>query len=114
MVDEFTKEALAMEVGRSITVNRIIDVIGRLVVTHGAREHLRIDNGPELLSWALRDWSQALEDREHPSLLGSEPWPGHLTVEHVELLVARPSARGLWTGKSDARARADEEFVGDR
>ena len=32
------------------------------------------------------DWSQALENGEHPSLLGSEPWPGHLTVEHVELL----------------------------
>jgi hypothetical protein len=32
------------------------------------------------------DWSQALEDREHPSLFGLEPWPGHLTVEYVELL----------------------------
>jgi hypothetical protein len=30
--------------------------------------------------------SQVLEDGEHPSLLGSEPWPGHLTVEHLELL----------------------------
>ncbi|MDR3648765.1 MAG: hypothetical protein P4L20_06710 [Acidimicrobiales bacterium] len=34
----------------------------------------------------ISDWSQALEDREHPSLLGSEPWPGHLSVEDVELL----------------------------
>ena len=34
----------------------------------------------------IPDWSQALEDREHPSLLGSEPWPRYLTVEHVELL----------------------------
>jgi hypothetical protein len=35
---------------------------------------------------AILDWSQALENGKHPSLLGSEPWPGHLTVEHVELL----------------------------
>jgi hypothetical protein len=34
----------------------------------------------------ISDWSQALKDREHPSLFGSEPWPGHLTVEDVELL----------------------------
>ena len=31
-------------------------------------------------------WPQALEDGEHPSLFGSEPWPGHLTVEDVEFL----------------------------
>ena len=31
------------------------------------------------------DWSQALENGKHPSLRGSEPWPGYLTVEHVEL-----------------------------
>src|ERR1039457_3748115 len=34
----------------------------------------------------IPDWSKALEDRQHPSLLGSEPRPGHLTVEYVELL----------------------------
>ena len=56
IVDEFTREALAMEVDRSITADRLIDVIERLVAVHGAPEHLRMDNGPELLSWALRDW----------------------------------------------------------
>lgn len=56
IVDEYTREALAMEVDRSITADRLIDVIERLVATHGAPEHLRMDNGPELLSWALRDW----------------------------------------------------------
>jgi hypothetical protein len=34
----------------------------------------------------IPDWPQALEDGEHPSLFGSEPWPGNLTVEYVELL----------------------------
>ena len=34
----------------------------------------------------IPDWPQTLEDGEHPSLLGSEPWPGYLTVEYVELL----------------------------
>jgi len=56
IVDEYTREALAMEVDRSITADKLIDVIEHLVVTHGPPEHLRMDNGPELLSWALRDW----------------------------------------------------------
>ena len=34
----------------------------------------------------IPDWSQALENGEHPSLFRSEPGPRHLTVEYVELL----------------------------
>ena len=34
----------------------------------------------------IPDWPQALEDGQHPSLFGSEPRPGDLTVEDVELL----------------------------
>jgi putative transposase len=56
VVAEYTREALAVEVDRSITADKLIDVIERLVVTNGAAEQLRMNNGPELLSWALRDW----------------------------------------------------------
>ena len=56
VVDEFTRESLAMEVDRSITADRLVEVLERLVALHGAPQHLRMDNGPELLSWALRDW----------------------------------------------------------
>jgi hypothetical protein len=34
----------------------------------------------------IPDWPQALEDGEHPSLFGPEPWSGHLTMEYVQLL----------------------------
>ena len=44
-----------MEVDRSITADRLIDVVEGLVVVYRAPEHLRRDNGPELCSWALRD-----------------------------------------------------------
>ncbi len=56
IVDEYTRESLAMEVDRSITADHLIDVLERLVAVHGAPAHLRMDNGPELISWALRDW----------------------------------------------------------
>jgi putative transposase len=56
IVDEHTREALAMVVDRSITADKLLSVIEQLVVRHGQPLHLRMDNGPELLSWALRDW----------------------------------------------------------
>ena len=56
IVDEFTKEALAIRVGRSCTADQLIDVIEVLMRERGAPQFLRMDNGPEMISWALRDW----------------------------------------------------------
>ena len=56
IVDEHTREALAMPVGRTCTADDLIEVLTGLVAVRGAPEHLRMDNGPELLAWALRDY----------------------------------------------------------
>lgn len=56
IVDEFTREALAIDVSRSSTSDDLVDVIERLVAERGAPTYLRMDNGPELTAWALRDW----------------------------------------------------------
>ena len=56
IVDEFTRESLAMEVSRSSTSDDLVDLIERLVTERGAPTYIRMDNGPELTAWALRDW----------------------------------------------------------
>ena len=56
IVDEHTREALAMDVDRSMGADAVVAVIERLVAQRGAPGHLRMDNGPELIAWALRDW----------------------------------------------------------
>lgn len=57
IVDEFTREALAIEAAHSIDSNTVVATVERLVATRGtAPAHLRMDNGPELISAALRDW----------------------------------------------------------
>ena len=56
IVDEHTREALAMRVGRTCTADDLVEVLAGLVAVRGAPEHLRMDNGPELLAWALRDY----------------------------------------------------------
>jgi transposase InsO family protein len=56
IVDEHTREALAMSVGRTCIADDVVTTIDRLVAERGAPAYLRMDNGPELIAWALRDW----------------------------------------------------------
>ncbi len=57
VVDEFTREALAMDCERSITADQTVATLERLAAERGAApESIRCDNGPELTAHALRDW----------------------------------------------------------
>ena len=56
MIDEFTRECLAIDVAGSIRSARVIDVLTRLVSMHGAPLFLRSDNGPEFISTAILGW----------------------------------------------------------
>jgi putative transposase len=56
IVDEFTREALAMRVGRRCDADAVVDIIEALVAERGSPAHLRMDNGPELIAFGLRDW----------------------------------------------------------
>lgn len=55
ITDEYTRECLALEVDRSITADRVIDILTNLFVTRGVPKHIRSDNGPEFLAQAIRD-----------------------------------------------------------
>ena len=52
MVDEYTRECLAIDVAGSIRSGRVIEVLSKLVSVHGAPRYLRSDNGPEFVSRA--------------------------------------------------------------
>jgi putative transposase len=56
IVDEHTREALAMDVDRSTGADAVVACLERLVAQRGAPGHLRMDNAPELIAWALPDW----------------------------------------------------------
>lgn len=56
VVDEFTRQALASEVSRSCDADGILCVLDRLQAEHGAPRFLRMDNGPEMIAHALKDW----------------------------------------------------------
>ena len=57
VVDEFTREALAIRCQRRIDADATVAVLDRLVAARGRLpEYVRCDNGPELTANALRDW----------------------------------------------------------
>jgi putative transposase len=63
VIDEFTRECLAIDVAGSIRSGRVIEVLSKLVSVHGAPKYLRSDNGPEFVSRAVLRWlSQAQID----------------------------------------------------
>ncbi len=54
ITDEFTRECLALEVDRSLTAERVLDVLTNLFLTRGVPRHIRSDNGPEFIAAAIR------------------------------------------------------------
>jgi putative transposase len=56
VVDEWTHDALAIDVAGSIRSGRVIEVLARLVSVRGAPRFLRSDNGPEFVSAAVLRW----------------------------------------------------------
>ena len=59
--DEYTRECVALEVGRSMTATRVIEVLQGLFAQRGRPVHIRSDNGPEFIAWAIREWLGSCE-----------------------------------------------------
>ena len=56
IVDEHTRECLALKVARSITSQDVIDTLAELFAMRGVPRHIRSDNGPEFIATAIRHW----------------------------------------------------------
>ena len=56
VIDEYTRECLAIDVAGSIRSGQVIETLARLVSIHGAPKYLRSDNGPEFVSRAILKW----------------------------------------------------------
>jgi transposase InsO family protein len=56
IIDEYTRECLAILVERRITSEDVIDKLYELFLLRGVPEHIRSDNGPEFTARAVRKW----------------------------------------------------------
>ena len=58
IVDEWTRECLAIDVGRRLNSQNVLDRLADLFVQRGTPTYLRSDNGSEFTAEAVRDWLQ--------------------------------------------------------
>jgi len=56
VVDEYTRESLAVETATSIRSGKVLDVLARLMAERGKPAHLRSDNGPEFVAARVKEW----------------------------------------------------------
>jgi putative transposase len=56
VIDEFTREALATEVDRSIDADHVVAILDKIAGERGYPAYLRFDNGPEFVAFAIADW----------------------------------------------------------
>jgi transposase InsO family protein len=56
VIDEFTRERLAIDVARRLTSEDILERLSDLFIRRGVPKHIRSDNGPEFTAQAVQDW----------------------------------------------------------
>jgi len=61
VIDEYSRESLAIRVQRSFTSRQVIDTLAKLFIHRGTPDYIRSDNGPEFTSKAVREWLERLE-----------------------------------------------------
>ena len=77
VVDEYTRECLAIDVASSIRSERVIAVLARLITVHGPPAFVRSDNGPEFIAQAVQDWLKE-EGIETAYIAPGKPWQNGL------------------------------------
>ena len=73
IVDEYTREALAIRIDRRLRSTDVIDTLADLFILRGIPGHIRSDNGSEFIATAVRDWIAAVGAKTAYIEKGS-PW----------------------------------------
>ena len=71
VIDEFTRECLAIRVNRKLRSTDVIDVLSDLFILRGIPGHIRSDNGPEFVAMASASGLPPLEPRPPTSSEGA-------------------------------------------
>ena len=61
LIDEYTRECLALRAGRSLRSGDVLEVLDDLFIRRGVPEHIRSDNGAEFTAEVVRSWLGTLK-----------------------------------------------------
>lgn len=60
VIDEYSRECLAIKVGRQLRSQDVLEQLGHLFIYRGLPGFIRSDNGPEFTAKGVRNWLQRL------------------------------------------------------
>ena len=58
VLDDYNRECLGIEVDFSLSAERVIRSLNRIIEWRGRPENIRVDNGPEYISGKLLEWAE--------------------------------------------------------
>jgi putative transposase len=73
IIDEFTRECLAIRVARKLKGTDVIDILTDLFILRGVPGHVRSDNGPEFIAKAVQAWITAV-GAQTAYIAPASPW----------------------------------------
>ena len=100
IVDEHTRECLAIDVARRLNSEDVLEQLAWLFVIRGVPEHIRSDNGPEFTAETVRDWLGRLG----VGALFIEPGAHHGKTAMRRASMAS-SGTSCWTERSSTHSR---------
>jgi putative transposase len=106
IVDEYTRECLALEVERGITSRRVIDVLVELFRIRGVPKHIRSDNGSEFIAEAIRRWL-GLAGVETLYVAPASPWENGYAESFHSRLRSELTDGEEFTSLTEAKHLAD-------
>jgi len=107
VLDEFSRECMAIEVARSITAADVVATLERLFEEHGEPDFIRSDNGPEFIAKAVREFLQKRGTRTLFIAPGS-PWENAYSESFNSRFRDELLNRELFTSLTEARVLVDE------
>ena len=107
LVDEFTRECIALEVARNFTSGNVIDLLSEVIADRGLPRYIRSDNGPEFISQELRGFLDTIDVKTSFIEPGS-PWENGYVESFNSRLRDECLACELFTTLAEARSIISE------
>ena len=107
LVDEYTRECLALEGQRSITAEDVVDTLARLFDQRGEPGYIRSDNGPEFIAEALKEWL-AISGVKTLYIEPGSPWENAYSETFISRLRDELLERELFVNLKEAQVLLED------
>src|SRR5919202_1226893 len=108
IVEEYSRECLALEMERSITAEDVVEVLDKLFRERGEPAYIRSDNGPEFIAQAIKGWLESSGVRTLYIEPGAAPWENAYSETFISRLRDELLDREVFANLKEAKVLAKD------